>query len=67
MTLARRKVAKPAAKLAGLQGYLAHKKLRLPRTLPYDFAQGPMVALGEGAVSYERGTSVSCKTVTACR
>ena len=26
-----------------------------PRTLQYDYVQGPMVVLGGGAVSYERG------------
>ena len=39
-----------------VQGYLAHEKQRPTRTLQKDSAQGPMVALGEGAVSYERGT-----------
>ena len=39
-----------------LQGYLAHNKRRAPRTLQYPCAYGPMVALGVGAVSYERGT-----------
>ena len=34
-----------------LQGYLAHKKHPRPRTA---------VVLGEGAVSYKRGTSVAC-------
>ena len=41
-----------------VQGYLAHKKLQPPRTLQEDCALGPMVALGGGAVSYERGTPV---------
>jgi len=41
-----------------LQGYLAHKKPRLPSTLQYDHPKGPMVALGGEAVSYERGTPV---------
>ena len=41
---------------AALQGYIAHKKQRAPRTLHQDYAQGPMEALEEGAVSYERGT-----------
>ena len=31
-----------------LQGYLAHKKLRPPRTLQQDYALGPMVVLGGG-------------------
>ena len=39
-----------------VQGYLAHKKQRPPSTLQYDYTQGPMVVLGGGAVSYERGT-----------
>ena len=41
-----------------VQGYLAHKKRPPPRTLQHDYTQGPMVALGEVAVSYERGTPV---------
>ena len=41
-----------------VQGNLAHKKKRLPRTLQYDYAWCPMVVLGGGAVSYERGTPV---------
>ena len=41
-----------------LQGYLAREKQRLPRTLQWDYAQGPLVDLWGGAVSYERGTSV---------
>jgi len=41
-----------------VQGYLAHKKLRPPGTLLKDYAWGPMAILGEGAVSYERGTPV---------
>ena len=40
-----------------VQGYLAHKKLPSPRTLQWDYAKGPTVALGE-AISYERGTPV---------
>jgi hypothetical protein len=38
--------------------YLAHKKNCPPRTLQWDYTWGPMVVLGAGAVSYERGTSV---------
>ena len=30
------------------QGHLAHKKEPPPRTLQYDYAQGPMVVLGGG-------------------
>ena len=41
-----------------LQGYLDLKKQHPPRNLQKDYAQGPMVALGGGAVSYERGTPV---------
>ena len=41
-----------------LHGYLAHKKKRPTRTLNEDYAWGPMVALGEDAVSYGRGTPV---------
>ena len=47
-----------------LQGYLADKKQRPLRTLQWDFAEGPMVALGEGAASFERGTLVN-RTYTA--
>ena len=43
-----------------LQGYLAHKKQRPPRTLQQDSAQGPMVVLGDGAISHVRGTPVAC-------
>ena len=31
-----------------VQGYLAHKKLRPPRTLQWDYTQGPVVVLGGG-------------------
>ena len=41
-----------------IQGYLADQKQRPPRTLQYDYAQGPTEALWGGAVSYERGTPV---------
>jgi len=41
-----------------IQGNLAHKKQPPPRTLQWDFAQGPMEVLEEGAVSFERGTPV---------
>ena len=41
-----------------LQGYLAHKKERPPRTLQQDYVWGPTVVQGGGAVSYERGTPV---------
>jgi hypothetical protein len=34
----------------GIQGYLAQKKQHLPKTLQYDYAQSPMVAL-EGGLS----------------
>ena len=40
----------------GLQGYLAHKKQRNPTTLQEDYAQGHMVVLRGGAVSYKGGT-----------
>ena len=40
------------------QGYLAHKKPRAPRTLQSDYAQGPMVILGEGVFFCERSTPV---------
>jgi len=42
--------------VARVQGDFAHKKHPPPRTLQYDSAHGPMVALGGVAVSYERGT-----------
>ena len=42
----------------GVQGYRAHKKDPPPRSLQQDCTLGPMVALGGGAVSYERGTPV---------
>ena len=42
-----------------IQGYLAHKKQRPPRTLQQEYAQGPMVVLRGGAVSYQRGTPVT--------
>jgi len=38
-----------------IQGYLAHKKQRPPRTLQQGYAWGPMAVLRGGAVSYERG------------
>ena len=50
--------AVPSLLGCGLQGYLAHKKQRPPRTLQKDYAWGPMVTLGGGAVSYGRGTPV---------
>ena len=39
-----------------LQGYLAHKKQRHPRTL--QLALGTMMVLGRGAADYERGSPV---------
>ena len=42
-----------------LQGYLTHKKLPHPETLQLEHAEGPVVVLGRGAVSYERGTLVA--------
>ena len=49
--------------MCSLQWYFAHKKQPPPGTLhrtlhSRDFFQGPMMALGGGAVSYERGTPV---------
>ena len=41
-----------------IQGNLARKKQRPPRTLQYDYAWGPMVIVGRWAVSYSRGTPV---------
>jgi len=47
----------PACRHVLIQGYLAHKKQRPPRTLPYEYTQGPMVVLGGGgAVSDEQST-----------
>ena len=45
-------------RMGALQGYLAHKKQRPPGTLQQDYAQDPMVVIGGGAVSYERGARV---------
>ena len=42
-----------------LQGYLAQKKPRHPRTLQQTYACRPTAVLGWGAFSYERGTPVS--------
>ena len=42
----------------GLQGYLAHTKQRPTGTLHKDYAKGPTVVPGGGAVSYEQGTPV---------
>ena len=39
-----------------LQGYLAHKKTHHPRTLQWDYAESPTVALGTAAISYGRET-----------
>ena len=39
-----------------LEGYLTYKETHPPRTLPYDYAWGPMGVLGGWAVSYERST-----------
>ena len=50
-----------------LQGFLAHKKLPPPRTLQYGYAYGPMVVLGGGAVSYERGTPVAASADVSSR
>ena len=36
--------------VAMVQGYLAHKKLLLPRTLQYTYAQGPRAVFGKGQV-----------------
>ena len=41
-----------------LQGYLSHKKERPHRALQWDYAYGPVVVLGGGAVSYQQGTPV---------
>jgi hypothetical protein len=41
-----------------LQGHLAQKKEPPPRSLQWDYVWGPVVALGEGGGSYERGIPV---------
>jgi len=41
-----------------VQVYLVHKKQIHPRTLQSAYAKGPMLVLGGGALSYERGTPV---------
>ena len=48
-----------------MQGNLARKKQRPPTTLQQEYAQGPMVVLGGGAVSSERGTPVGASAQTA--
>ena len=53
-----------------VQGYLAHKKQLLPRTLHEEYAEGPMVVLwvlwgSYGGVSHERGTPVGAYAPTA--
>ena len=48
--------------LRALQGYLAHKKQPPRRTLHSHHVWGPMVALGKGGVSCERGTSVAARS-----
>jgi hypothetical protein len=45
-----------------VQGYLAHKKQRPPRTLPKAYAQGPRAVPGGVAISHEQGTLVPEKT-----
>ena len=42
----------------GLQGYLAHKKQRLPLGPPYDPRHSPTAGSQGGVVSYERDTPV---------
>ena len=51
--------------LRGLQGYLAYIKSLPPRTLLKACAYDPVVVLGGGVVSYERGTPVR-DPETAC-
>ena len=41
-----------------VQGYLTYTETHPPRTLPEAYAEGRMVVLGRGAVSYARGTPV---------
>ena len=48
-----------------LRRNLDHTKQRPPRTLQKEYAQGPLVVLGGGAVSCERGTSEEIATHTA--
>jgi hypothetical protein len=47
-----------------LQGYLAHKKPHPPMTLQQAYAEGPVVAWGGGAISYERGTPVFAQSAS---
>ena len=49
----------PVSVTTRVQGCLAHVKPPHFRTLPKDYAQGLMVVLDEGAVSYERGFPVA--------
>ena len=41
-----------------VEGYLVHKKHSPLRTQQWDHTLGPVVVLGGGVVSYERGTPV---------
>ena len=41
-----------------VQGYLTHKKLHPPRTLPYAYAWGHRRVIGGWVVSYGRGIPV---------
>ena len=46
-----------------VQGYLAHKKTRFPRTLQRSYAYAPMAVLGGGAFFYEPGTPVGPREI----
>ena len=48
--------AQPLCEPQTPQEYLSHKKQRPPWTLQQECAQGPMVVLGKGSISHERGT-----------
>ena len=50
-----------------LQGYVAHENTHLPRTLQLYYAQDPMVVLGGGAVSYDRGTPIARQCAATSR
>jgi len=50
------------APTAAVQGFLADKKPHHPRTLQTEYAQGPMMVLCRGAISYERGTPLLSPT-----
>ena len=52
------RLTNPLSVPSALQWYLVYEKTPPPRTLQYGYAYGPMVGLGGGAFSYERGAPV---------